>query len=45
MLIKLVETAEGRIGEEEVFETFKDLKKYLIENDFFSWILDEEPNA
>ena len=42
-MLKLVEIENGKVRTEEVFESFEALKKHLIENDYFSWILDEEP--
>ena len=42
-MLKLVEMENGKAKTEEVFESFEALKKHLIENDYFGWILDEEP--
>lgn len=42
-MLKLVEIENGRIRTEEAFENFGSLKKHLMENDYFSWVLDEEP--
>lgn len=44
-MLKLVELENGKVKNEEVFESFEALKKHLMENDYFSWILDEEPDA
>lgn len=42
-MLKLVETENGKAKNEEVFESFEALKKHLMENDYFSWVLDNEP--
>lgn len=42
-MLKLVEMENGRIRTEEAFENFGSLKKHLMENDYFSWVLDNEP--
>lgn len=44
-MLKLVEMENGKVRTEEVFQSFEALKKHLIENDYFGWILDEEPDA
>lgn len=43
MMLKLVEKENGRTRTEEAFESFNDLKEHLMENDYFSWVLDNEP--
>ena len=42
-MIKLVEIKEGKEKNVEVFLTVADTINYLNKNDFFSWILDNEP--
>lgn len=42
-MLKLVELENGKVRTEEVFESFEDLKEHLMENDYFSWVLDNEP--
>lgn len=42
-MLKLVELENGKVRTEEVFETFEDLKEHLMKNDYFSWVLDNEP--
>lgn len=42
-MLKLAELENGKVKNEEVFENFQGLKKHLMENDYFSWVLDNEP--
>ena len=42
-MLKIKELENGRTKNEEVFENVKQARNYLEENDFFSWITDEEP--
>lgn len=42
-MLKIKELENGRTKNEEVFENVKQARNYLEENDFFSWINDEEP--
>lgn len=42
-MIKFLEMNEGEKVTEEVFESFEALKKHLLENDYFSWINENEP--
>lgn len=42
-MIKFVEMNEGSKVTEETFNSFEELKKHLVENDYFSWIHDNEP--
>ena len=42
-MIKFVEMNEGSKVTEETFNSFEELKKHLIEADYFSWIHDNEP--
>ena len=42
-MIKFVEMNEGAKVTEETFGSFEELKKHLLENDYFGWINDNEP--
>jgi hypothetical protein len=42
-MIKFVEMNEGSKVAEKTFNSFEELKSYLIEVDYFSWIHDNEP--
>lgn len=42
-MLKIKELEYGRTKNEEVFEKVSQARNYLEENDFFSWITDEEP--
>ena len=42
-MIKFTEMNEGATVTEEIFENFEALKKYLLKNDYFSWINENEP--
>ena len=42
-MIKFVEMNEGTKVTEETFESFEELKEHLLENDYFEWINDNEP--
>ena len=42
-MIKFTEMNEGEKVTEKTFETFEALKKHLLENDYFGWINDNEP--
>lgn len=42
-MIKFVEMNEGSKVTEETFNNFEELKSHLLENDYFSWIHDNEP--
>lgn len=42
-MFELIVREQGNLQSVENFDTFEVLKKHLIENDYFSWILDEDP--